>query len=153
MAKRKKARPTKPASKSTPRASKIDQILELMTSQGLTMTNAALTVGVSSSTAWDWLQDPAVKQRYEMAREIAAHRLVDQAEEALDPPNDGALLSAPQVSLRIARAKQKLWRAGRLSPEYADKQVITHEGSKEKPVEHNVVMSPSEAYQRMLSGK
>lgn len=155
MAARKKPTAKKRAAKK-PAVDKTDalvqQALQHMMS-GHTMSWAAQEVGVSKVTLWQRLQKPEYLERYRMAQSIAAESFVQQAEDALNPDQDGALLAPHQVSLRVARAKQKLWLAGKLNPIYSERSTMIHEGSKEKPVELNVALSPQEAYQRMLSGK
>lgn len=94
----------------------VQQILDLMVVRAMTMTQAACTVGASRITAWRRLHERRFIGAYECARVLAADALVTQAEEELDPPEDGAGLSAQQVKLRIERAKQKLWLATRLNP-------------------------------------
>lgn len=82
----------------------------------MTMTEAARVAGVHHVTAWRRLQEPQFIRAYGCARVLAAATLISRAEADLDPPDDGACLSAHQVKLRIARARQKLWLAGRLNP-------------------------------------
>jgi hypothetical protein len=130
----------------------VRRILKLMEDQSMTVSQAAEAVGASYVSAWRRLQEPQFAKAYLRARVLAADGLVQQAEDALNPPCDGASLAPHQVTLRIARAKQCLWLAGKLDPMYGPRSTITHEGSKENPVEHNVVLSPGEAYQRMLGG-
>ncbi len=125
--------------------------LEIMAG-GKTMAWAAFELKVSVSTAWDWMQTTEFKPLYERARLVSAQSYVRQAEETLTPDMDGMLLLPHQVTLLVARAKQKLWLAGKLSQEFSDKQTITHEGNPEKPVEHNVKMSATDAYKKMLGG-
>lgn len=130
----------------------VEQALQHMMN-GHTMAWAAQEVGLSKVTLWDRLQKPEYIERYRIAQSVAAESLVQQAEDALNPEDDGVRLAPHQVSLRVARAKQKLWLAGKLNPIYSERSTVTHEGSKEKPVELSVALSPQEAYQRMLSGK
>lgn len=94
----------------------VRRILDLMIDRAMTMTQAANTVGVNHVTAWRRLQEPQFLGAYECARVLAADELVTQAEASLNPPEGGACLSPQQVKLRIAQARQKLWRAARISP-------------------------------------
>lgn len=141
-----------PRTRSQKTIDKVEAALKVM-EKGHTMAWAAQEVGIPQRTLWDALRSPAYRERCDRAQQLTAASYVQQAEEALTPKGDGRTLFPHQVTLRIARAKQKLWLAGKLDPRYSEKATLTHEGNPEKPVEHNVKMSPAEAYQRMLSGK
>lgn len=125
----------------------------LVMESGKTMTWAANTANLSPASLYRRMIEDQFKERYDRARRVASYSYVQQAEDALDPDSDGLLLMPHQVTLRVARSKQKLWLAGRLNPaEFSDHRTITHEGNPEKPVEHKIAMTAAEAYQKLLDG-
>lgn len=75
-------------------------------------------------------------QETDEAERMGAEALVQMSHDDLSPPDDGAELLPHQVTLLIARSKNKLWRAERMAPDrFSQRQQVQHSTPEGKPLE------------------
>lgn len=88
------------------------------------------------------------------AERMGAEALVQAAHDDLDPPCGGAKMFPHQVTLRIARSKNRLWRAERMAPDrFGQRSKVEHSTPPGRPLEVNANMDPNEAYLKYIRGE
>ena len=122
-------------------------------SEGDTLMAASYQLGLKYGTLYDRLHKD-YPEHLTVAKRMSAEALVEKADSDLDPPNDGRNLEPHQVTLRIARAKQRLWRAERADPDaMSAKKQVEHTTPPGQPMEINNNIAPSEAYRKLIQGE
>ncbi|HBM28025.1 MAG TPA: hypothetical protein DDZ92_03885 [Halomonas sp.] len=130
---------------------KIEKVLDIV-ANGHTLMYAAREIGEKYRALYDHIHEHH-KAAYERVRRMGADALVQKADDDLTPTADGANLAPHQVTLRVARSKQHLWRAERSDPDYwAERKNVKHSGDAEAPIkiEH---LPPQEAYLALIGGR
>ncbi|WP_043767495.1 hypothetical protein [Algiphilus aromaticivorans] len=120
--------------------------------EGDTIMGACYKEGIIYNTMYYRLRRDFPQETNEAER-MGAEALVQMSHDDLDPPDDGAKLLPHQVTLRIARSKNKLWRAERMAPDrFSQRSQVEHSTPEGKPLEINTQIDPSEAYMKHIRG-
>lgn len=103
--------------------------------EGDTIMGACYKEGIKYNTMYYRLRRD-FPQETDEAERMGAEALVQMSHDDLSPPDDGAELFPHQVTLLIARSKNKLWRAERMAPDrFSQRQQVQHSTPEGKPLE------------------
>ena len=134
----------------------IDGVLMCMSDFCMPLRKACAANGVGSSTFIDWCNaDPKLSELYARARQV----LIDKMEEDLLDTSDAPPERLPSGQIDAASvAKQRLqvdtrkWLLSKLAPRKFGDKVAIGGADDLPPIQSNVILSPDEAYKRLLAG-